>query len=73
MKAEKETIIFNKLTASAEYPALWKIEEQVALPKVYPPENEDELRNISKTPFLSKVYKSFFLVISLLKINKAVF
>ena len=53
------TTIFNTITSSAEYPKPWKIEYQIALPKVYPPENEDELRNIAKTPFLSKVYESF--------------
>jgi hypothetical protein len=48
--------IFNKITARAEYPGQWKIEEQLALPKVQPPENEDELRNIAKKNFFSKVY-----------------
>ena len=50
--------IFNKITARAEYPGQWKIEEQLALPKVQPPENEDELRNIAKKNFFSKVYES---------------
>ena len=31
----------------------------MAIPKKFPPENEDDLRNIAKTPFLSKVYESF--------------
>ena len=52
-------MIYNKITECAEYPKLWKIEHQMALPKVYPPETEDELRNIAKTLFLSKVYESF--------------
>ena len=29
--------IFNKITARGEYPGQWKIEEQLALPKVQPP------------------------------------
>ena len=51
--------IFNKMTVLAEFPPQWKIEHQLAIPKSYPPENEDDLRNIAKTPFLSKVYESF--------------
>ena len=53
------TAIFNRITTSAEYPNPWKIEEQNALAKVNPPESEDDLRNIAKTPFFSKVYESF--------------
>ena len=53
------TIIFNKITQSKVYPAQWKVEHQIPIPKGYPPETEDELRNISKTQFLSKVYESF--------------
>ena len=52
-------IIFNSITRSSVYPRKWKIEHQVAIPKVYPPEDENDLRNIAKTPFLSKVYESF--------------
>ena len=53
------TAIFNRITTSAEYPNPWKIEEQNALAKVNPPESEDDVRNIAKTPFFSKVYESF--------------
>ena len=53
------SLIYNKITECAEYPKQWKIEHQIALPKIYPPETEDELRNLAKTPFLSKVYESF--------------
>ena len=35
------------------------VEYQNPLPKVYPPSSEDELRNIAKTAFLSKVFESF--------------
>ena len=51
--------IYNKITKTALFPTQWKIEFQIPLPKVFPPENEDQLRNISKTPFFSKVYESF--------------
>ena len=53
------TTIFNKVSASASYPTQWKIEHQLPLPKVSLPESEDDLRNIAKTPFWSKVYESF--------------
>ena len=53
------SMIYNRITECAVFPPQWKIEQQIALPKVSPPETEDELRNIAKTPFLSKVYESF--------------
>ena len=52
------SIIFNRITTTAEFPSQWKIENQIAIPKSYPPESEDDLRNLAKTPFLSKVYES---------------
>ena len=57
--AEPITLVFNQISLLASYPSQWKIEQQVAIPKVVPPENEDQLRNIAKTPFFSKVYESF--------------
>ena len=53
------SVIFNTITSTSSYPSCWKIERQVAIPKTYPPEDENDLRNIAKTPFLSKVYESF--------------
>ena len=53
------SIIYNQITTKADFPTQWKIEHQLAIPKSSPPENEDDLRNIAKTPFLSKVYESF--------------
>ena len=53
------TLIFNEITSSKIFPPQWKIENQIPIPKFHPPESEDDLRNISKTPFLSKVYESF--------------
>ena len=50
--------IFNYITTTAVYPAQWKTEYQIPLPKVQQPESEDELRNIAKTSYLSKVYES---------------
>ena len=53
------TMIFNKILMSAIYPEKWKIEHQVPIPKIFPPESVDDLRNIAKTSFLSKVFESF--------------
>ena len=53
------TAIFNNISRSADYPRMWKIEHQIAIPKSYPPQNEDDLRNLAKTPFWSKIYESF--------------
>ena len=50
------SVIFNSITHSRLYPSQWKVENQIPIPKVHPPESEDDLRNISKTPFLNKVY-----------------
>ena len=53
------TAIFNSITQQGQYPNQWKIEEQIAIPKIIPPQDEDQLRNLSKTSFFSKVYESF--------------
>ena len=57
--SEPITLIYNKITQSAEYPLQWKIEYQLAIPKVTPPLSEDDVRNISSTAYLSKQYESF--------------
>ena len=51
--------IFNKISKMQIYPKHWKIEHGVALQKVKPSESESDLRIISKTPYLSKLYESF--------------
>ena len=57
--AKPITAIYNTITTTATYPSQWKIEYQIAIPKISQPENEDDLRNIAKTQFFSKVYESF--------------
>ena len=52
-------IIFNSILATLEYPRQWVKEYQIPLPKASPPLNEDQLRNIAKTAFLSKCFESF--------------
>ena len=51
--------IFNRITESAEYPRQWVTEYQIAIPKCKPPLTEDDLKNISSTALLSKIYESF--------------
>ena len=51
--------IFNSITRDAEYPRQWIVEHQTPIPKIHPPNSEDDLRNISCTPFFSKVYEGF--------------
>ena len=57
--AKPAQIIFNSITKSASYPSKWKTEHQIPIPKIPHPTTEDELHNIAKTPFLSKVNESF--------------
>ena len=57
--ANPATMIFNKITKSASYPSCWKTEFQVPIPKIEAPESVEDIRNIAKTSFLSKVYESF--------------
>ena len=49
------SMIFQKITSTAEYPKKWKIEHQIAIPKCTPPSDLSDLRNIAKTSFFSKV------------------
>ena len=53
------TIIYRNILTTFEYPRQWVVEYQIPLPKVNPPSSEDELRNIAKTAFASKVFESF--------------
>ena len=53
------TVIYKSILKSFQYPRQWVIEYQLPLPKSYPPSSEDELRNIAKTSFFSKVFESF--------------
>ena len=57
--AKPVTLIYNKITETAEYPRPWVVEYQLAIPKVKSPLVEDDLRNIVGTAYLSKQYESF--------------
>ena len=53
------TKIFNAITEQKIYPKQWKVEYGVPIPKTPFPESEDQIRVLSKTAFLSKIYESF--------------
>ena len=50
------THIFNAITVSHEWPELWKIEYVTPIPKKGTPQSPNDLRNISCTQLLSKIY-----------------
>ena len=57
--SEPVTVIYNSILKNLKYPRQWVIEYQTPLPKVSSPSSEDELRNLAKTSFFSKVFESF--------------
>ena len=57
--AKPASFIFNSITSTGMYPRQWVTEYVSPIPKVNPPETEDDLRNISLTADLSKNYENF--------------
>ena len=55
------TSIFNELLETDVWPACWKVEYVTLIPKKSLPSAFSELRNISCTAFVSKVFESFLL------------
>ena len=55
------TQIFNAVFRSGKWPSMWKTETTVIIPKKSSPSDLTECRNISCTPFLSKVLESVLL------------
>ena len=53
------TVIFNSILRTLQYPRQWVVEYQIPLQKTYPASSLDELRNIAKTAFNSKIFESF--------------
>jgi hypothetical protein len=51
--------IFNQVTNTQWWPTSWKRETTIAVPKTTVPESFNDLRNISLTPLVSKIYESF--------------
>ena len=56
--AEPVCNIFNTATLKGEWPDGWKHEYITPVPKVHPPKTMDDLRKISMTKNLSKVYEA---------------
>ena len=55
------TDIFNCITETFVWLSVWKIEIITVIPKCNNPVNFDQLRNISCTFLVSKIYKSYLL------------
>ena len=55
--AKPASIIFNKIVKTAEWPRQWVQEHITVIPKsrTNPPQTEDDLRNIAKTAWMSKL------------------
>ena len=55
--AKPATTIFNQIIKTAEWPRQWVQEHITVIPKskTNPPQNEDDLRNIAKTSWMSKL------------------
>ena len=51
--------IYQNIVQTAEWPDSWKVEQGLPLKKTANPENEDQIRIISLTPFFSKVFEKF--------------
>ena len=50
--------IYNSATLDGIWPSIWKFEYVTPAPKVYPPMTTDDLRKISGTKNLSKIYEA---------------
>lgn len=61
MLAKPLATIYNQITSTGEWPALWKVEYVTPIPKKPMPDSLDDVRNISCTQLLSKAYESFVL------------
>ena len=51
-------MVYNEISKSKVYPGQWKVKSQIPITKVEQPESEEDLRNILKPAFFSKVYES---------------
>ena len=57
--AKPATRIYRNIIKKQEWPSTWRVEYGIPLQKVKDPNNEDQLRIISLTAFLSKVMEKF--------------
>ena len=53
------SIIYNNMVKTGQWPDPWKVEYGLPLKKTTCPQNEDDLRIISLTPFFSKIFEKF--------------
>ena len=53
--------IYNTITETLIWPTVWKVEIVTVIPKCAAPEEFDQLRNISCTLLVSKIYESYLL------------
>ena len=53
--------IYNTITETFQWPLVWKVEIVTVIPKCGSPDSFDQLRNISCTLLVSKVFESFLL------------
>ena len=51
--------IYNNIVKKGLWPDIWKVEHGLPLKKTPQPENEDQIRIISLTPFFSKLFERF--------------
>ena len=55
------TDLYNSITSTFEWPERWKVEYVTPIPKKNIPESCNDLRNISCTELVSKIYESYVL------------
>ena len=55
------THIYNAISSTGQWPSGWKTEFVTPIPKIPHPQSANDLRNISCTLLISKVYESFLL------------
>ena len=53
--------IFRAITNTGKWPKRWRVEQGLTIKKTTEPQNEDDCRIISLTPFFSKQYEQFIL------------
>ena len=54
-------MLYCKSIGEGMYPQSWKVEFMNPIPKIFPPEQYSDLRNISLTEWISKGYENFLL------------
>ena len=63
--APKLCELFNEACRISRWPKIWKRETVIPIPKTSNPKNIDDIRNISLTPYMLKVFERVFLIQSI--------